>query len=96
MSAKYPLVVFAANGGASCVVHLSPSEISLPMHTPMPAAQADGRLAPPWRWGGHRVDLQAQVVHFTFVNRSSGEVWTADVLFERSRQTVASSQVSSE
>ena len=86
MPGRYPLVVFAPNGGATCVVHLSASETSLPLRTPMPATQADGRLAPPWRWGGHQVDQRAQLVHFTFVNRLTNEDWYADVPFVRSAE----------
>jgi hypothetical protein len=83
MPRRYPLVVFAPNGGATFVVRLSESLTSLPLRTPMPAVQADGRLAPPWRWGGHQVDQLAQTVHFTFVNRLSNETWQSDVPFGR-------------
>jgi hypothetical protein len=48
----------------------------------MPASGADGRLAAPWRWGGHQVDITERVVHFTFVNRLDNAHWTADVQFE--------------
>jgi len=82
MPAKYPVVVFAPDGGTTFVVHLSQSEVSPALRTPMPATRADGRLASPWRWGGHRVDDRARVVHFTFVNRVSNESWVADVAFE--------------
>jgi hypothetical protein len=75
-------VVFAPNGGTTFVVHLSESEVSRPLLTPMPATRADGRLAAAWRWGGHQIDTRAQVVHFTFVNRLSNECWAADVAFE--------------
>ena len=81
MPRRYPLVVFAPNGGASFVVRLSETATSLPLRTPMPATQADGRLAPPWRWGGHQVDQHAQLVHFTFVNRLTNESWQVDVRF---------------
>ena len=48
----------------------------------MPATNADGRLAAPWRWGGHQIDVSERVVHFTFVNRISNECWIADVAVE--------------
>jgi hypothetical protein len=86
MPGRYPLVVFAPNGGASFVVRLSESVTSLPLRTPMPATQADGRLAPPWRWGGHQVDQDTQMVHFTFVNRLTNESWQADVPFGRTAE----------
>lgn len=79
MAARYPMVVFAPNGGTTFVVHLNPTTASRPLPTPMPAVGADGRLAAPWRWGGHQVDIAAQVVHFAFVNRLNNERWTADV-----------------
>ena len=82
MAAKYPMVVFAPNGGATFVVHLNDAWASRSLRTPMPAASADGRLAAPWRWGGHQIDEPARVVHFTFVNRLSQESWSADVVFE--------------
>ena len=82
MPPRYPAVVFAPNGGATFIVHLDPSQASGQLTTPMPAVGADGRLAAPWRWGGHRVDVEARVVHFAFVNRLSAERWTADVPFE--------------
>ena len=82
MAARYPTVVFAPNGGATFVVHLSESDVSPPLRTPMPAANTDGRLAAPWRWGGHQIDVSERVVHFTFVNRISNECWTADVAVE--------------
>jgi hypothetical protein len=75
-------VVFAPNGGATFVVHLNPSTTSPRLHTPMPAMDVNGRLAPPWRWGGHQVDISARVVHFTFVNRLNDTRWTEDVSFE--------------
>jgi hypothetical protein len=81
MPARYPAVVFAPDGGATFVVHLDPSTASPPLHTPMPALGANGWLAAPWRWGGHQVDIGAQVVHFTFVNRLTDARWTADVSF---------------
>jgi hypothetical protein len=82
MPAKYPIVVFAPDGGATFVVQFSASDATAPMSTPMPATRPDGRLASPWRWGGHQVDDRARVVHFTFVNRVSNECWVADVAFE--------------
>lgn len=82
MAARYPAVVFAPNGGTTFSVRLDPSRASSWLPTPMPAVGADGRLAPPWRWGGHHVDIDARVVHFAFVNRLSAERWTADVPFE--------------
>ena len=82
MPARYPAVVFAPNGGATFIVQLDPSRASPSLPTPMPAMSADGRLAAPWRWGGHQVDIDARVVHFAFVNRLSAERWTADVPFE--------------
>jgi hypothetical protein len=48
----------------------------------MPATEADGRLAAPWRWGGHQIDTTIRVVHFTFVNRLTNARWSADVQFE--------------
>ena len=83
MPVKYPVVVFDPNGGATFVVYLSRSSASasLPLRTPMPARTADGRLAAPWRWGGHQIDDRAQVVHFTFINKLTDEHWTADVAF---------------
>ena len=81
MPSRYPVVVFAPNGGATFVVHLSASDVSRPLPTPMPDTRSDGRLAEAWRWGGHQIDIQARVVHFTFVNRLSNECWTADVAF---------------
>lgn len=86
MPRRYPVVVFAPNGGATFIVHLSEFLTSLPLRTPMPATQTDGRLAPPWRWGGHQVDQRAQLVHFTFVNRLSNEIWQADVPFGRTAE----------
>ena len=85
MPAKYPIVVFAPNGGTTFVVHLSATAVSDTLHTPMPSVGSDGRLASPWRWGGHQIDATGQVVHFTFVNQASNETWTADVPFELSR-----------
>jgi hypothetical protein len=79
---RYPVVVFAPNGGTTFVVHLDSSNTSAPLRTPMPAVGPDGRLAPPWRWGGHQVDIGARVVHFAFVNRFNNARWTADVPFE--------------
>ncbi len=81
MRVRYPAVVFAPNGGGTFVVHLDASTASPSLRTPMPAVDADGRLAAPWRWGGHQVDFEAQVVHFTFVNRTNNERWTAHVSF---------------
>ncbi|HNP88796.1 MAG TPA: hypothetical protein PKK78_21940 [Kouleothrix sp.] len=81
MPGRYPLVIFAPNGGATFSVRLDESQILGPLRTPMPATQADGRLAPPWRWGGHQVDRHTQLVHFTFVNRLTNETWQADVPF---------------
>jgi hypothetical protein len=86
MPHRYPLVVFAPNGGATFTVHLNESVTSLPLRTPMPAAQADGRLAPPWRWGGHQIDQRLQLVHFTFVNRQTNEHWQAEVSFGRTAE----------
>lgn len=82
MPLRYPAVVFAPNGGASFVVHLGPAHASAAQPTPMPAQSANGRLAAPWRWGGHQVDVDARVVHFAFVNRLNNERWTAQVTFE--------------
>ena len=82
MPTRFPVVVFASNGGASFVVHLDPSTVSSSLRTPMPATSPDGRLAAPWRWGGHQIDLEARVVHFTFVNRLNDAHWKADVPFE--------------
>jgi len=76
------MVVFASNGGATFVVHLDPSTTSAEIRTPMPAVDINGRLAAPWRWGGHQVDIGARVVHFTFVDRLNDARWTADVPFE--------------
>jgi len=81
MPSRYPVVVFAPNGGATFVVHLSAADVSGPLPTPMPDTRQDGRLAADWRWGGHQIDTQARVVHFTFVNRLSNEFWKADVAF---------------
>ena len=81
MPVRYPSVVFSPNG-ATFVVHLDPSTTSSSLRTPMPASGADGRLAAPWRWGGHQVDITVRVVHFTFVNRLDNAHWTADVRFE--------------
>jgi len=86
MPGRYPVVVFAPNGGATFVVHLSEAVTSFPLRTPMPATQADGRLAPPWRWGGYQIDQQAQIVHFRFVNRLTNESWQADVPFVRTAE----------
>jgi hypothetical protein len=82
MPAKYPRVVFAPNGGTTFVVHLSESDVSRPLPTPMPATRADGGLDVAWRWGGHQIDDRTRIVHFTFVNRLSNECWMADVAFE--------------
>ena len=82
MPQRYPAVVFAPNGGATFIVRLDPSRASAWLRTPMPARNASGGLAAPWRWGGHQVDIDARVVHFAFVNRHSAERWTADVPFE--------------
>ncbi len=81
MPSRYPVVVFAPNGGTTFVVHLSAVDVSSSLPTPMPEMNADGRLSATWRWGGHRIDPQARVVHFTFVNRVNNEAWTADVAF---------------
>jgi len=67
MPSRYPVVVFAPNGGATFVVHLSAADVSRTLPTPMPAMRG-GRLAADWRWGGHQIDAQARVVHFTFVS----------------------------
>ena len=80
MPSRYPVVVFAPNGGATFVVHLSAADVSHSLPTPMPETR-DGRLSATWRWGGHQIDTQARVVHFTFVHRISNESWTADVTF---------------
>ncbi len=82
MIARYPAVIFAPNGGATFVVRFDADRETQPLRTPMPAVGADGRLAAPWRWGGHQVDLTAHVVHFAFVNRINAERWTAKVPFE--------------
>jgi hypothetical protein len=82
MPARYPIVVFAPNGGATFIVHIDPSTASSSLRTPMPVVDADGRLAASWRWGGHQVDIAARIVHFTFVNRHNNTRWTADVRFE--------------
>ena len=82
MPPRYPAVVFAPNGGATFVVHINPSTTSARLRTPMPATSADGRLAAPWRWGGHQVDVNARIVHFTFVNRLNDTHWSEDVSFE--------------
>jgi hypothetical protein len=82
MPPRYPAVVFAPNGGATFVVHIDPSTTSAQLRTPMPATGADGRLAAPWRWGGHQVDIDARIVHFTFVNRLNDMHWSEDVSFE--------------
>jgi hypothetical protein len=82
MPSRFPAVVFAPNGGGTFVVHLNPSTSSARLRTPMPATGADGRLAAPWRWGGHQVDIEARVVHFTFVNRLNDMRWSEDVSFE--------------
>ncbi len=82
MPVKYPVVVFAPNGGASFVVHVNESDVSASLPTPMPATRSDGKLAPDWRWGGHQIDMRARVVHFTFFNRHSDACWKADVTFD--------------
>lgn len=82
MRPRYPAVVFAPHGGATFVVHIDPSTTSARLRTPMPATDADGRLAAPWRWGGHQIDIDARLVHFTFVNRLNEVRWTEDVSFE--------------
>jgi hypothetical protein len=81
MPAKYPMVVFAPKSGVTFVVHLSETDVSPPLPTPMPETRPDGSLAAAWRWGGHQIDGSARVVHFTFVNRVSNECWMADVAF---------------
>ena len=82
MPARYPMVVFAPDGGSTFVVHLDPTNASPPRRTPMPAVGVDGRLATPWRWAGHQVDIGARIVHFAFVNRLNDERWTAEAPFE--------------
>jgi hypothetical protein len=82
MPTRYPAVVFAPNGGATFVVYIDPSTRSAQLRTPMPATGPDGRLAAPWRWGGHQVDVDARIVHFTFVNRLNDMHWSEDVSFE--------------
>jgi hypothetical protein len=89
MRSRYPIVVFAPNGGATFVVHLDEATTSAPLRTPMPATSLAGRLAAPWRWGGHQVDIGAQVVHFAFVNRFDNTRWIADVPFECYRSVEA-------
>jgi hypothetical protein len=79
---RYPVVVFAPNGGATFVIQFDTATASKTLRTPLPAVDPDGRLAPPWRWGGHQVDISARVVHFAFVNRFNNERWSADVPFE--------------
>ena len=56
MLARYPAVVFSPNGGARFVVHLDRFTTSSSLHTPMPATTVEGRLAAPWRWGGHQIE----------------------------------------
>jgi hypothetical protein len=75
-------VVFAPNGGATFVVHINPSITTARLRTPMPAVDPDGRLAAPWRWGGHHVDVDARLVRFTFVNRLNETRWTEVVSFD--------------
>lgn len=82
MPPRYPAVVFAPNGGATFVVHISPSTTSAQLRTPMPATSDDGRLAAPWRWGGHHVNIEARQVEFTFVNRLNQARWTEVVSFD--------------
>jgi hypothetical protein len=82
MPAKYPVVVFAPNGGATFVVHLSETDVSPSLPTPMPATRTDGNLAPDWRWGGYKIDVHARSVHFTFFHRRSEMCWEADVAFD--------------
>ena len=82
MPPRYPSVVFAPNGGATFIVHIDGSTSSARLRTPMPAADASGRLAAPWRWGGHHVDIDAKLVRFTFVNRLNETRWTEVVSFD--------------
>ena len=82
MPTRYPCIVFSPDGGSTFVVHLDALRTTPSFATPRPATAADGRLAAPWRWGGHQVDLDARVVHFTFVNRLTQAHWTATVQFE--------------
>ena len=82
MPPRYPAVVFAPNGGATFIVQINPSTTSARLRTPMPAIDANGRLAAPWRWGGHHVDIDAKSVRFTFVNRVNETRWTEVVSFD--------------
>lgn len=82
MLSRYPSVVFAPNGGTTFVVHIDPSIASAQLRTPMPAADVNGRLAAPWRWGGHHVDVDAKQVQFTFVNRLDDACWVEVVSFD--------------
>jgi hypothetical protein len=82
MAARYPAVVFAPDGGATFVVYINPLVTSARLRTPMPATDANGRLAAPWRWGGHHIDMDARLVQFTFVNRLNEARWTQSISFE--------------
>jgi hypothetical protein len=82
MPSKYPVVVFAPDGGSTFVVHVSESDVSSALPTPMPATRTDGKLAPDWRWGGYKIDIRARIVHFTFVHRLNDTSWKADVAFD--------------
>ena len=51
MPSRYPVVVFAPNGGATFVVHLSAADVSRSLPTPMPEIarrSVVGRLALGW------------------------------------------------
>lgn len=82
MAIRYPLVVFAPNGGTTFVIRFSPTTASQSLPTPMPAIDATGRLAEPWRWGGHTIDVTSGVVHFRFVNRFNDAQWEDQVPFQ--------------
>lgn len=82
MPPRYPAVVFAPNGGATFIIQINPSTTSAQLRTPMPAIDTKSRLAAPWRWGGHHVDMDARLVHFTFVNRLNETRWTETVPFD--------------
>ncbi|HNP85774.1 MAG: hypothetical protein JST60_04610 [Chloroflexi bacterium SZAS-1] len=83
MAIRYPLVVFAPNGGTTFVIQFSPATASPPLPTPMPEVDPDGRLAAPWRWGGHTIDIASGVVHFRFVNRVNDALWEDQVPFQQ-------------